>query len=356
MAVRKILHVDMDAFYASVEQHDHPELKGKPIAVGGGEKRGVICAASYEARRFGVKSAMPGSVASRLCPDLIFIRPRFSRYQEVSARVHDIFHRVTDLVEPLALDEAYLDVTGNKLGEASATRLARWIRERIAEETGLTASAGVSFNKFLAKVASGRNKPDGLTVVRPEDADAFSAALPIEDFYGVGPVTAQKMKDLGFSNGASLRAAGEEKLTALFGRSGAWYWNLAWGRDDRPVEAHWERKSVGAEETFSEDLQNEAVLREKLGEICGEVSERLKETGFWGKTVTVKVRWSDFTTITRSRTVHEHLREAKDLLAVAEPLLIASGASHQAVRLLGVSVTRLSSSASEHQLTFAMNG
>lgn len=345
----------MDAFYASVEQRDDPSLKGFPIAVGGDGKRGVIAAASYEARRFGVKSAMPGSVARRLCPELIFVVPHFTRYQEASGQIHQIFHRVTDVVEPLALDEAYLDVTTNKLGEPSATRLAQWIKKAIQHETGLTASAGVSFNKFLAKVASGRNKPDGLTVVRPEDADAFSAKLPVEDFYGVGPVTAARMKALGYTNGSSLRNAGEKLLTAQFGRSGAWYWNLSWGRDERPVECFWEQKSVGAEETFPEDLQEWAQKRGELVKLCDEVASRLEEGGWWGKTITVKVRWPDFKTSTRSRTVNEHLREAKALFAVAEPLLIASKADTHAVRLLGVSVSHLSSSPGEHQLTFAMN-
>jgi DNA polymerase-4 len=349
---RKILHIDMDAFYASVEQRDRPELRGKPVAVGGGQRRSVVCAASYEARVFGVKSAMPGSLAKRLCPQIEFIKPRFEAYSAVSALIHEIFHRVTDRVEPLSLDEAYLDVTENRLNEPSATRVAEWIKRRIQEELALTASAGVSFNKFLAKVASGRDKPDGLTVVRPQDADAFTASLPVGDFYGVGPVTAARMEALGLKTGADLRRIGEEALISHFGKSGIWYWDLAWGRDDREVETGWERKSVGSENTFDRDLSKTEELQVELGKLCEDVSERLKRLETGGRTVTLKIKYDDFTVNTRSRTVPEILREAEDLNRIASNLLTRSEAPARSVRLLGVSVSKLASPQRELQLTF----
>src|SRR5690606_2708567 len=284
---RKIIHIDMDAFFASVEQRDNPELRGKPVAVGGTSRRGVVAAASYEARAYGVRSAMPTVVARRRCPQLILVKSRFDVYRAVSHQIREIFYTYTDLVEPLSIDEAFLDVTHVKQGPPSATLIAREIKARILKETGLTASAGVSINKFLAKLASDVNKPDGLTVILPEEAEAFVAALPVDRFYGVGPVTAERMRAMGIETGADLRARSEEELRKHFGKAGSHFYRIARALDDRPVRPDRQRKSVGAERTFEEDLIKEADLLKRLEYISAEVARRLERSGTTGRTVTL---------------------------------------------------------------------
>ncbi|MFZ1478603.1 MAG: DNA polymerase IV, partial [Sphingorhabdus sp.] len=314
--IRKIIHVDMDAFYASVEQRDNPELKGKPVAVGGSSKRGVVAAASYEARAFGVRSAMPSVTALRKCPDLIFVKPRFEAYRAVSGKIREIFARHTDLIEPLALDEAYLDVTEDKQGIGSAVRIAKKIRADIRAETGLTASAGVSYNKFIAKLASDQNKPDGLCVILPEQGEAFVAALPVRRFHGVGPRTAEKMERLGITTGADLRARSEEWLQANFGSSGSYLYKAARGIDHRRVNPSRERKSIGGELTYFEDKQADQDLRTALDEIIDIVWGRIERSGAVGKTITLKARYSDFRTITRSRSPGHFVTHRQEFAAI----------------------------------------
>ncbi|MFD0863248.1 DNA polymerase IV [Sungkyunkwania multivorans] len=338
--LRKIIHVDMDAFYASVEQMDDPELKGKPIAVGGGEKRGVVSAASYEARKFGVRSAMPGFKAKRNCPDLIFVRPRFDRYKEISQQIRKIFYDYTDLVEPLSLDEAYLDVTENKKGNPSASLIATEIRQRILDEVGLTASAGISINKFIAKVASDYNKPNGQKTVPPEEVLDFLEQLEIRKFYGVGKVTADKMYRLGIFTGKDLKSKSKEFLQENFGKSGPFYFNVVRGIHLSEVKPHRIAKSVGAERTFRENLTSELFMLEKLEHIAEELHKRLTRYSISGKTVTLKIKYSDFTTQTRSKTLDYYISDKSLLLEMAKELLYQEKPK-DSVRLLGISLANL---------------
>ena len=337
--MRKIIHVDMDAFYASVEQRDHPELRGKPVAVGGSGPRGVVMAASYEARRYGVRSAMPGFQARRLCPELIFVRTRFDAYQAASRQIREVFRSYTDLVEPLSLDEAYLDVTAPKRGPPSATGIARAIKREIKAATGLTASAGVSFNKFLAKVASDLDKPDGLAVIRPEQAAAFIARLPIERFFGIGPKTAERMKALGIHNGADLLARSEDELVRRFGKVGHHYFGIVRGRDERAVQPDRPYKSIGAERTFDRDLGDPEAMLERLRPIAEQVAERMTAADSFGRTVTLKIKHHDFTITTRQHTLAEWVHSAEELLALAAWLLHHPEPPRRPVRLLGLSVS-----------------
>ncbi len=339
-ALRKIIHVDMDAFYASVEQMDDPNLRGKPLAVGGGSERGVISAASYEARKFGVRSAMPGFKARRLCPDLIFVRPRFDRYKEISQEVRAIFYDYTDLVEPLSLDEAYLDVTQNKKGHPSATILAAEIRKRIFEEVGLTASAGISINKFIAKVASDYHKPNGQKTVPPEEVLDFLEQLDIRKFYGVGKVTAEKMYKLGIFTGSDLKAKSREFLDRNFGKSGSFYYDVVRGIHTSEVKPHRIAKSVGAERTFSENLTSELFMLERLEHIAEELEKRLKKYQLAGKTITLKIKYSDFTLQTRSKTLPIFIADKSLLLENAKELLYQEKLQNS-VRLLGISLSNL---------------
>ncbi len=337
---RKVLHLDMDAFFASVEQRDHPELRGRPVAVGGpAHGRGVVAAASYEARRFGVRSALPMAQALRLCPNLVVVPPRFSQYRAVSEVIHAIFHLVTDLVEPLSLDEAYLDVSENKLGEPSATRLARWLKERVRAETGLTVSAGVAPNKFLAKVASDLEKPDGLTVIRPEQVADFLETLPVRKLWGVGPRTAERLEERGWLRVGELRQVARADLCAALGdKLGAWLHELSQGRDERPVQPTREPVSRGAEHTLAQDLTDPAALDGLLVSLAERVQRSLEGDDLRGRTVTVKVRYSDFHTITRSRTLPGGVLDLPHLIDAARELLAASEAGRRPVRLIGVSV------------------
>jgi DNA polymerase IV len=315
---RKIIHVDMDAFYASVEQRDNPQYQRKPLVVGGSpEKRGAVAAASYEARKFGIHSAMPSRTAVQRCPHLIFAPPRFEVYREISEQIRFIFESYTDLVEPLALDEAYLDVTVNKKGIHSATAIAREIKQTILQQTKLTASAGVSLNKFLAKIASGMNKPDGLTVIQPDEAEPFIEALPIESFYGVGRATAAKMQELGIRTGADLKQRNERELVQHFGKVGRFYHQIARGIDDRPVNPNRIRKSIGAETSFDPDLEGRATIEQKLEAIAQEVQERIERNGARGRTITLKVKFADYRQITRSRTMLEYVACKGQVLAIA---------------------------------------
>jgi DNA polymerase-4 len=339
---RKIVHVDMDAFFASVEQRDDPSIAGRPVAVGGTGPRSVVAAASYEARAFGVRSALPMARAMRLCPELIVVPPRFSVYREVSQQVRAIFLRYTDLVEPLSLDEAFLDVTEPKIGPPSATLVAQAIRAAIKEETGLTASAGVAGGKFLAKVASGMNKPDGMTVITPDMVSAFLEALPIERFFGVGPRTAEKMRALGIRNGAELKAAGPERLVREFGKMGRFFHDMANGRDDRPVVPDRERKSISSETTFDEDLTDDGRIDEVLRALCQDVGSHLARHGLAARTATVKLRYADFRTVTRSRTVGwGEVRDRDTLLGLARSLTFESDRPRLPIRLLGVTASHL---------------
>ncbi len=337
---RKIIHVDMDAFYASVEQLDNPELKGKPLAVGGGEKRGVVSAASYEARKYGVKSAMSGFLAKKKCPDLIFVKPRFDRYKEVSKQIRSIFYDYTDLVEPLSLDEAYLDVTENKKGNPSATLIAKEIRGRILSETGLTASAGVSINKFIAKVASDYNKPNGQKTVPPEEVEAFLENLEIIKFYGIGKVTAERMYKLGIFTGKDLKQKPLEYLQQHFGKSGTYYYHVVRGIHNSPVKPYRIPKSVGAERTFFENLSSEVFMLEKLTNIATELERRLKKSTIAGKTVTLKIKYSDFTLQTRSKTLPYFIADKSLILETAKELLYQEKLQNS-VRLLGISLSNL---------------
>ena len=338
-ATRKIIHIDMDAFYASVEQRDNPELKGKPVAVGGSGKRGVVAAASYEARAFGVHSALSSVIAKRRCPDLIFVKPRFAVYKTTSLVIRSIFKEYTDLIEPLSLDEAYLDVTQNKKGMKVATEIARQIKSRIKEQTGLTASAGVSVNKFLAKIASDMDKPDGLYVIKPHQIEVFIDKLPIEKFFGVGKVTAGKMKTMGVFTGKDLRKFPEQILVDKFGKAGHYFYHVARGIDDRPVEPNRERKSIGAETTFEEDYDQLDSLLEELGELSVEVANRLKKSEASGRTLTVKIKFSDFTQITRSKTVEGQITNQKEINDLSRELLKHTYVEGMKVRLLGVTIS-----------------
>lgn len=339
--MRKIIHIDMDAFFASVEQRDDPALRGKPVAVGGSGRRGVVAAASYEARRYGVRSAMPGMTAARLCPELIFVRGRYDVYKEASQQIRAIFHDYTDLVEPLSLDEAYLDVTENKKRMASATLIAAEIRKRIFETTQLTASAGVSYNKFLAKVASDFNKPNGMKVITPDEALVFLEKLPIEKFHGIGKVTARKMNNMGIFNGADLKYIPKTDLLQRFGKAGAWYYNVVRGIDNREVSPSHVRKSISAEETFLEDISDLNAMERELKDIADTVFARIKKADNFGRTVTLKVKSADFQIITRSRTYPSEIRKPELLLQAAVDLLYQNREDIDSVRLLGIGVSNL---------------
>lgn len=332
----------MDAFFASVEQRDHPELRGKAIAVGGGGKRGVVAAASYEARKYGVHSAMPGAVAARLCPVLIFVKGNYEEYKKVSLQIRAIFAEYTDLVEPLSLDEAYLDVTENKKGIASATQIAQEIREKIFQQTQLTASAGVSFTKFIAKTASDFNKPNGLTVIKPEQAQAFLDRLPIEKFHGIGKVTADKMRKMGIKNGADLCQWTELDLVRRFGKVGRHYFKICRGEDQSPVNPHRVRKSISAEETFYDDIADHDAMKEELIPIAKKVFDFMKLKNNFGRTVILKAKTPDFQTLTRSKTYLYELRDFDELLRGVFELLDAHKETIHKVRLLGVGVSNLS--------------
>ncbi len=338
---RKIIHIDMDAFFASVEQRDNPELKGKPIAVGGSKMRGVVAAASYEARVFGVRSAMPSVTAKRLCPDLIFVKSNFERYREVSDQIREIFYSYTDLVEPLSLDEAYLDVTETKRGPASATLIAEAIRKEIFEITQLTASAGVSFNKFLAKVASDINKPNGMKVIMPAEADAFLAALPVKDFHGIGKVTAARMHRMGYRKGGDLRQLSEVEMAQRFGKVGRHYYRIVRALDDRPVNPNRNRKSVGAERTYSEDVGSLVVMKEKTDWLAEKIYDYLVQRDNFGRTVTLKMKSPEFVIYTRSRSFNGEIRKLQDLKEIAHQLLEENVDEVPVVRLLGLSVSNL---------------
>jgi DNA polymerase IV len=336
--IRRILHVDMDAFYASVEQRDNPSLRGKPLAVGGRpEGRGVVAAASYEARAFGVFSAMPMSRAVRLCPSLVIVRPDFARYKAASTAVFSIFREVTPLVEPLSLDEAYLDVTENAWGETLGTAVARRLKERIRADTGLTASAGVAPNKFLAKIASGWKKPDGLTVISPERVEPFLQQLPVGALWGVGPVTEQKLRARGIERLVDVRTAELQLLRDTVGSLADWLRQLANGIDDRPVSPNREAKSSGSESTYPEDLTSLETIRTEVAELASHAIGWLDRRQMFARTVTLKVRYDDFTTITRSHTAPP-TRDEADLIARAIRLLDKTDAGRRPVRLLGVSV------------------
>ena len=354
---RRIVHVDLDAFYASVEQRDFPEkYAGKPIAVGGDPPRGVVQTASYEARPYGIHSAQPAVEADRKCPDLIFVSPQMGVYQEESKVIRGILHRYTGLVEPLSLDEAYLDVTEPKQGPPSGTLIARQIREAIYEETGLTASAGVAPSKFVAKVATGRGKPDGLTVVRPEEQMEFIAGLPIGEFHGIGPVTEEKMQEMGIRAGADLQETPEKRLRRRFGKRGAHFKKLAMGEDDRPVKPDRERKSVGAERTFSDDVAEPEEMLSRLEPIADRVSGRLEDAGQKGRTVTLKLKSYDHEVSTRQTTLRRAVRTREDLMRLARRLLQRPAPPEEPARLLGISVSSLTGEEGGEQLTFDFDG
>jgi len=332
----------MDAFFAAVEQRNNPALRGKPVIVGGDPKgRGVVAACSYEARRYGIHSAMPSSLAYRLCPHAVFIRGNFEEYRRVSEQIYDIFHSYTDLVEPMSIDEAYLDVTQNTKSCPSATIIAREIRGRIKKETGLTASAGVSYNKFLAKVASDYHKPDGLTVITPEMAPSFIDRLPIGKFYGVGEVTEKRMHELGIYRGGDVKRLAHEDLIRLFGSYGSFLYQIVRGRDDRPVEPWWERKSIGKEETLEHDIMSIEEMHRVLKDLAARVASALAQEGTSGRTLTLKVRYDDFTTVTRSVTHEQPIGDEGMMLSLAKELLTRTEAGRRRVRLLGISLSNL---------------
>lgn len=337
---RKIIHVDMDAFYASVEQMDNPELKGKPLAVGGSETRGVVSAASYEARKFGVRSAMSGIQAAKNCPNLIFVSPRFERYKEISQKIRKIFYDYTDLVEPLSLDEAYLDVTQNKKGNPSASLIAAEIRQRIFDEVGLTASAGISVNKFVAKIASDFNKPNGQKTVNPDEVLSFLEKLEIKKFYGIGKVTKEKMYQHGIFTGSDLKLKSLEFLEQHFGKSGSFYYNIVRGIHNSEVKSNRISKSVAAEHTFNENLTSEIYMKERLEQIASELDQRLKRHNVSGKTITLKIKYSDFSMQTRSKTLPYFISDKGLLLETATELLYQERMK-DSVRLLGISVSNL---------------
>jgi DNA polymerase-4 len=332
---RKIIHVDMDAFYASVEQYDNPALRGKPVAVGG-EHRGVVSAASYEARKFGVRSAMPSKTAKEKCPHLIFVPPRFARYKEVSRKIREIFHEYTDLVEPLSLDEAYLDVTENKKDIESANQIAREIRQKIFEQTGLTASAGISVNKFLAKVASDINKPNGQKTIHPDKIEE----LPVEKFYGVGKVTANKMFTLGIFKGKDLKKKTIQELISLFGKSGSYYYNVVRGIHNSEVQPYRIQKSVAVERTFFEDLYDEQQINEKLKSLSAELHQRLQKNNILGRSLTLKIKYKDFSLFTRSSTKEEYFNSEEEYFKTSKKLWELRPFD-KPVRLLGLSLSHL---------------
>jgi DNA polymerase-4 len=339
--IRKIIHIDMDAFFASVEQRDDPSLKGKPIAVGGGGTRGVVASASYEARKYGVKSAMPGILARKKCPQIIFVQGNFEKYKAVSKVILDIFHEFTDIVEPLSLDEAFLDVTHNKRSLPSATLIAMEIRERIAEKTGLTASAGVSYNKFLAKVASDINKPDGIKIITPSEGHDFLKQLPISRFHGIGKITAERCKRLGIYIGEDLLRWTQQDLTKVFGKAGAHYYQIVRGNDSRLVNPVRSRKSIGKEKTFMEDCRDFSYLTSVLESLCIKIFRMMKKDDNFGKTITIKIKHSNFIPETKSKTYLSELNDYPLFYTLAEGLMKELVGLDFCVRLLGISVSTL---------------
>jgi DNA polymerase IV len=353
--IRKIIHVDMDAFYASVEQRDNPHLQGKPVAVGGAAARGVVAAASYEARAFGVRSAMPSVIAARKCPDLVFVKPRFEVYRSVSQQIREIFAAYTRLIEPLSLDEAYLDVTDNLKGMTIATEIAAEIRARIKAVTGLNASAGISYNKFLAKMASDLNKPNGQAVITPRNGPAFIEGLAVEKFHGVGPATARKMHLLGIQTGADLKEKSLEFLATHFGKTGPYFYGIARGIDNRQVKPDRERKSVGAEDTFASDLVALDAALIEANSLIGKVWGHCEKHGTSAKTVTVKIKFADFQQITRSRTTQHFLSGREEIELIVRQLLKGEFPFQKPVRLLGVTLSNLGNESErlQRQLDFA---
>ena len=347
--MRKIIHIDMDAFYASVEQRDNPELRGIPLAVGGGGPRGVVAAASYEARKFGVRSAMSGAKARQLCPHLVFTRPNFEKYKEVSQQIRALFLEYTDQVEPLSLDEAYLDVTNPKLGPPSATIIARELRRRIFETTHLTASAGVSYCKFLAKMASDLNKPNGMATIQPHEAEAFLEKLEVEKFHGIGKATAAKMHKMGIFNGHDLKQHALHDLVRRFGKVGRFYYNIVRGIDDRAVQSHSIRKSLSTEETFNTDLGTTEEMMEQIALLADDLQRRIERADNPGRTLTLKVRYADFRIVTRSKTLDHDIDKAEEMIALAAPLLEDTEAIQRKVRLLGLGVSNLRKEREEQQ-------
>jgi DNA polymerase-4 len=340
--MRKILHVDMDAFFASVEQRDFPELRGKPVIVGGKpESRGVVAACSYEARKFGVHSAMPSSRAAKLCKNAVFMPPRFDAYREASEQINKVFNEYTLMVQPLSLDEAYLDVTESAKQHGSATEVARMIKQKIKERVDLTASAGVSYNKFLAKIASDMDKPDGLYVIRPEAAEAFIEQLEIRKFFGVGKVTEKKMQSLGIYTGADLKALDRIQLQTQFGRSGDYYYNISRGIDERPVRAHTKRKSIGVETTFVDNVVDKALIWQKLLNFSEKMETALENKQMAARTLTLKVRYSDFTSITRSKTKESPIQSKEDMSGILPELLRKTEVGKRPIRLIGITLANL---------------
>lgn len=353
-SLRKIIHIDMDAFYASVEERDNPALRGKPLAVGGSERRGVVCSASYAARKFGVRSAQPGFKAKRLCPELIFVRPDFAKYKEASDIIRDIFHEYTDLVEPLSLDEAYLDITENKFGLNSALMIAEEIRQKIFQQTQLTASAGVSYNKFLAKTASDINKPNGIKVITFEEAPSFLSELPVKKIFGVGKKTADKMERMGIFTGKDLLALDKITLSKRFGKSGLYFYDIVRGKDLREVKPHRRRKSIGIERTYSDDVSDTDLLMQKLRELLAKLWATLDHKRTYGRTITLKLRYKDFTTLSRSKSTKLFMKDQ----AIAEKIILDIFQKmlplEQSVRLLGLSFSNLNNEEPSFlkQLTF----
>ncbi len=355
MEIRKIIHVDMDAFYASVEQLDNTELKGKPVAVGGNSERGVIAAASYEARKFGIKSAMSSKVAARICPDLIFVRPNFKRYKEVSKHIHTIFHRYTDIIEPLALDEAFLDVTENKMGLNSATFIAQSIKNDIYTELNLVASAGVSYNKFLAKLASDQDKPNGLFVIKPEEAQAYMDSLPVERFFGVGKVTADKMHELSIFFGKDLKRFSLPELQSYFGKGGAFLYSICRGIDNRMVVNDRERKSIAAESTFMTDVFDATNFRNSAQEIVETLWKRYENFDKKGRSLSIKIKYSDFTQITRSSTLTVEISTYGQLEKMAHQLIENVLPLAKSVRLIGFQISGFRQESREIQLNLPLD-
>lgn len=347
--VRKIIHIDMDAFYASVEQRDNPDLRGRPVAVGYPAKRGVVAAASYEARKFGVRSAMPSTIAQRKCRELVFVPPRFEVYQAVSRQIKQIFADYTPLIEPLSLDEAYLDVTHNLRGIPTASATALEIRRRIFEQTGLTASAGISYNKFLAKLASDYRKPNGQFVILPQDGAGFVEKLAVGKFYGIGPVTAEKMNGLGILTGADLRDQPLELLQQHFGKSGAWYYAISRGEDDRPVKPDRPRKSYGSETTFREDLTEIAVIEQGILAMADDVWQWCSKTGNFGRTITVKIKFGDFVQVTRSRSFLRPVTQEDDIQKAVLELAHSVFPLRTGIRLVGVTLSGFDCKAAEDE-------
>lgn len=338
---RKIIHIDMDAFYASVEQRDHPEYRGKPLIVGGlpEGRGGVVATASYEARKFGIRSAMSSKQALQLCPHALFVRPRFDAYKEASRKIREIFSRYTDLIEPLSLDEAYLDVTQDKLNIGSALEIAKQIKAAIKEELQLTASAGVSINKFVAKIASDINKPDGLKFIGPSSVETFMEKLPVEKFYGVGKVTAAKMKAMGIFTGADLKNLTEQQLIKSFGKSGRFYYQIVRGIDNREVHPHRETKSLAAEDTFAYDLTTLEEMEKELDRIAILVNKRLQKNNLQGRTITLKIKYSDFKQITRNKSYPKPVADLETIGSTAKQLLKTTFSETQRIRLLGISIS-----------------